>query len=450
MGFAFTLLFLMITHLSIDHLVPEMAPYRPMLWLSLLGILLSFLSIPQSGSVLRSPSVYVFLAFYFFLPTSRVLHGWLGGAFPALTEFLPSVVMFFLILVNTTTAFRAKLIMIGLLLASFYMGAKGIIEYHTLEGESEFVFSQKFMVDRENVVIEEIRRVRSVGFLADPNDFAQFILLVMPALGLLHRKRSPFFNFFLIGIPLPFLLYTLYLTRSRGGALGLIVLIFLFVRDRVSAVTSMLMTGVAAVVGLGLQFGAGRAISLSSGSDRLDIWSDGLGMFKGSPLWGVGFRAFTETSKVTAHNSYLLVASELGLLGLFLWMGIIVYCIYSLHWLNKRLKAGEVAADWAPLVRVIYYSFMGFLTTSYFLSRSYSMDFYILFALIVVLAVRAVELPQKRTETAPAETAQAMYGPQMQNGSSVPLSFSQWFTYDAIASFGVLISIYISVRMRSF
>lgn len=505
MGYFFTLIFLIITHLSVEHVAPALAPFRPMVWLSILGILVSMIALPMAGNILRSPSVLVFLAFYFFLPTSRLLHGWLGGAYPALMDFLPIVVVFFLILINVTTPKRAKILLSCLLLCGFYMGFRGMQELPG-EGMSDFVFEQRIVIDFTTWEIMVVRRIRALGFLADPNDFAQFLLMLAPVLLLFWKKRSYFRNLFFVWMPLGYLLYLVLHTRSRGGALGLFVLVLFFIRDHANRITSIIVTTGAIVLGMGLQFGAGRAISIGGGSDRLDIWSDGLGMFKSSPLWGIGYKGFTEFSKLTAHNSYLLAASELGLIGLFLWMALIVFSVVHLSRLNNAYKAGLLDPEWAPVVRVIRYSFYSFLTTSYFLSRTYSLDIYILIAMSIILAERA--MPERQPQSAPApapmpaatapaasttpatattpaappaaaapapepiryvpsrpfdparprptpaavEAApeQNQPAPESSSPAWVPLSFNQWFTYSAIASVGIVISIYTAVRMRSF
>jgi O-Antigen ligase len=83
----------------------------------------------------------------------------------------------------------------------------------------------------------------------------------------------------------------------------------------------VLLAGVLFAAASALHFTGGREISADSGSDRTDLWGAGLQMLKSHPLFGVGFRNFADNSDngLTAHNSIVVCAAELGLFGLFFW-----------------------------------------------------------------------------------------------------------------------------------
>ncbi|MCH3833935.1 hypothetical protein LZB52_09505, partial [Campylobacter jejuni] len=64
-------------------------------------------------------------------------------------------------------------------------------------------------------------RIRSVGFLSDPNDFAQSIIVVTPWLLMLGYPNKRAGRRILMMLPwLMCAAYTLMLTHSRGGILG--------------------------------------------------------------------------------------------------------------------------------------------------------------------------------------------------------------------------------------
>lgn len=394
MGFAFTLLFTVLTHLSIEHVLPFVAHYRPMVVLAILGALVTVMAIPSAMRVLQSPAVLLFLAFYGFMPVSRMLRGWFGGAHLALLDFLPAAMLFFLVLINVNTANRARVLMICLLACGFYTSLRGIVDLQLGIDQSEFIKDQRIILDLNTWDTETVRRIRGLGFLADPNDFAQFLLIVIPVLSYFYKERAVLTNLVLVYLPGFYLLLCIFNTRSRGGALGFLAIVFVYLRDRANATVSFAMTSIAVLFGLGIQFGAGRAISVSGGTDRLDIWSDGIGMFKTSPIWGVGYDAFTEHSRLTAHNSYLLVATEMGIVGLFLWLGMIVFSLVWLSRLNRLRKEGKLDPEWARLIPILRFAYIGYLVTSYFLSRAYSFDIYILFALTIAASVHAVPEPE--------------------------------------------------------
>src|SRR6202034_1857798 len=63
----------------------------------------------------------------------------------------------------------------------------------------------------------------------------------------------------------------------------------------------------------------------SSAIERTGALYDGIDFFKQNPLFGLGYGQFVENYPITAHNSYLLSAAELGLPGLLLFS----YLVYA-------------------------------------------------------------------------------------------------------------------------
>jgi O-antigen ligase len=53
-------------------------------------------------------------------------------------------------------------------------------------------------------------------------------------------------------------------------------------------------------------------------------------MFKSAPLFGIGFNGFTDLYEITAHNSFVLCLAELGLLGSTLWLALLVTTMMGL------------------------------------------------------------------------------------------------------------------------
>jgi O-antigen ligase len=88
---------------------------------------------------------------------------------------------------------------------------------------------------------------------------------------------------------------------------------------------------------LALDFTGGRGISAADGADRLEAWANGLEMFKSAPLFGIGFNGFTDYHEITAHNSFVLCLAELGLLGSTLWVAMLVTTTTNLN----RIISGQ-------------------------------------------------------------------------------------------------------------
>jgi len=82
----------------------------------------------------------------------------------------------------------------------------------------------------------------------------------------------------------------------------------------------------------------------ASTEQRYEAWATGLDMWHHSPVFGVGARQFSAHHYLTAHNSFVLVLSELGIVGLFLFTAVIYLAI-------KTLVVGLKAIEHEPGAR---------------------------------------------------------------------------------------------------
>ncbi len=83
----------------------------------------------------------------------------------------------------------------------------------------------------------------------------------------------------------------------------------------------------------------------ASASIRLKIWRGAIQMIKDNPMWGVGYGAFPahipaytqgQTPAMDAHNSYLLIAAEMGLPTLAVFLIVLLMAMYYAWWLYRR------------------------------------------------------------------------------------------------------------------
>jgi len=119
-------------------------------------------------------------------------------------------------------------------------------------------------------------------------------------------------------------------------------------------------------------FGPSRIAELSahegSAYGRIEAWYEGFQMLKSYPLFGVGSGMFTDYHIRTAHNSFVLIFAELGLLGALAFVGIFYYPFRSFIHLyqNNKLYGPD-----GLIVIASMSSLIGLLFAMYFLSRSY-------------------------------------------------------------------------------
>jgi len=164
------------------------------------------------------------------------------------------------------------------------------------------------------------KRVRYRGVLQDPNELAIALstgLALLIALWLRTKKRR---WKYLVFISFLFVAWAVKATQSRSGELGLLATVgaFLFWRYRWKfvAMAGPAMIPLLAIVAAG---GSERKDAASSSTERYEAWFAGTEMFRGSPIWGVGFGQFNDYHFLTAHNTLILVFAELGIVGAFLF-----------------------------------------------------------------------------------------------------------------------------------
>ena len=108
-------------------------------------------------------------------------------------------------------------------------------------------------------------------------------------------------------------------------------------------------------------------------------------MFKSSPVWGVGYGAFTDFHERTAHNSFVLCFSELGLVGYFIWLALLLITIVEVRSLKKLSMEDPQDREfhrWGRAIELALYAFLG---AALFLSRTYVLTLYLLLGLGVAL-----------------------------------------------------------------
>ncbi len=186
-------------------------------------------------------------------------------------------------------------------------------------------------------------RVRFRGTMKDPNELSLAVAIVMPlAFAFFDRRRSLRHSLLLLatitlaGVCAVF-------TQSRGGQIVFLVVLGVYFVNRFG--TRGLIVGVACALPILLLGGRDTAEASGSTLERIECWAAGLRMFQGSPLFGVGLGQFTEHHYLTAHNSYVLTAAELGFPGMVLWSSILYL---SVKIPLKALRGGD-PAEGSPL-----------------------------------------------------------------------------------------------------
>jgi O-antigen ligase len=323
MGFALTIVYIVVTIISPEQFGKEWASYHAVTYLAGITALASLPSMATYSYWKTSVQTYLLVGFIVAIALSEVAHGWLGGVVESWRMFLPSAAVFFFIVVNVTTIRRLKIMALAALGSCLIISVEALCGYYAGYHGEMFVLLTNISSPQDDV-IGQLTRIRGAGFLSDPNDLAQILLIALPLAFIAWRRGRLVANFLVVLMPAALLLWTTYLTHSRGGLIALAAVALVAARKKLGTTAS---TGLAAVFILGmlaLDFTGGRGISAADGADRLEAWANGLEMFKSAPLFGIGFNGFTDLYEITAHNSFVLCLAELGLLGTTLWMALLV------------------------------------------------------------------------------------------------------------------------------
>jgi putative inorganic carbon (hco3(-)) transporter len=419
MGLALVLVYIALNLLSPADMLPVLAPFRPILILALINLplaVLARLQAPQVGK-LRTQFVLVFL-FFGWAISALIPHRLYGANIQTLVELSPNVIAYFLGILHFRTPQRLRLVRATLVVIALFILVNGILELPFARSagvSTPYVMTGITLTDVE-------LRIRGLGMLHDPNTYGQFLLLVMPllfvakseaGLGIASLAALPIGALFVAGV---------YLTGSRGALLGLLVILGLFLVRRLRTTGAVLATVFGGLALLTANAYKSRAISLQGGRDRLAIWSDGMAYVKASPIFGIGPRNFGEGFGVTAHNSYLLVASELGMIGYFLWMSMIVVTFMQLNRIPQVIgKSNPELTRWALALKI---SLGGYMFTSFFLSRAYELPLYMLLGMCGGVIVAAG------------------------GDDALPLRGTFWPAWSLLSCVGLLGLIYVMLRLR--
>ena len=397
MSFALFIVYILCTYLRpFEVLAPELNAYRPMLLL--LGVALA---ISASEAISRKEwgarPVHFWLLGMLVLAigASRVANSWAGGALLAIGDFGASALLMVLCLLNLTNTRRLQATCLAVLISVVALAALGVLSWHTGYMSDELVLRQN-PTDDESFDAAASRegsievpalddsgryflRLRSLGFLNDPNDFAQVMVMVLPLLWWTIVPGQVLRNALVAGVPFSVLAYATYLTHSRGAYLG-IAAIGLLIAHRFLGTMRTLMLVALAVGALGIVSIGGRQLSSQeeSAAQRVDAWFAGWTMLKSQPLFGVGYGNFTDHHYLTAHNSFVLCFSELGLVGYFAWMALIVV---TFEGLNRAVRYTPLDTPERKLAVSLRGSLAAYMACAWFLSRSYQPGLYLVLSL---------------------------------------------------------------------
>jgi putative inorganic carbon (HCO3(-)) transporter len=362
--------------------VPSMQGMPIMLILGAGTAALAFLhqAFSKQTLVLARVPQHIFVLWVFVaVGASRLAMGHVRGAVEAILDFLPTVVMYFLLIELTTTPKKIRIVFITILHLTLVLAVQGIVQYYTGGGLGG-------MEAYKDSTEETGGRIQAVGIFADPNDLALVINTVLPlTLILIAQSRSGLVRLYSILIAAVFI-FAIFLTESRGGLLAMGAMAILFFYRKFGKIVGipvgLMVMGALLVLGPRM-----NTISTEEASSygRLEAWSLAMDLFKGSPLFGIGYNHFMDYHFRTAHNSYLLCTAELGLFGLYPWLMLFYISYKNTVFVEKELvRRGQ--REFAMYVYAAHLSLVVFFLGALLLSRTYHPLLFIMIGLCTCIA----------------------------------------------------------------
>jgi hypothetical protein len=212
------------------------------------------------------------------------------------------------------------------------------------------------------------------------------------------------------------------MSQSRGGFLALGgVTVFLMFRLRGVRWSTRFLPILALLVGLlaappqvkerlSTLLSVGEDYNIDDPLGRIEVWKRGIKYTEAYPVFGLGASNFSVAEQVlaprarfgnqiltkrsVAHNSFLEVAAETGLVGLALFLGMLLTALFRLARLRARYADGDDPTEqtFRLLCDAVLAAFIAFFLAGFFLSHGY---YPLLISLIALVAGMEMTSPKQ-------------------------------------------------------
>ena len=326
----------------------------------------------------RIPQLKAAMAFFVGLLFSILSQGWLTGVWLVFQEFGRVLFFFLLVLTLIQSVSDFKILLWAVLFCIGWLAIHAILQHNIGYG-----FGHQAPMSRLHKDMGETRvwveQAIAFGTFEDPNDLCTALVVAIPLFYVLFKITANPIQQVIALTGVGVTAYGVYCTNSRGGIIAVFGMLVSYVLTRLKGIRRYAVAafGVTAVTILAPSRFSGHLV----GHDRAVLWGDGIAMFKSNPIFGVGFKAFTDLSNehLQAHNTYIHVLAELGLVGYLPFFLLIYLTAVLLRRTINELKS--ISKQDYLLLTGVYSACIGYMTALYFVSREYEHFFYLMMAL---------------------------------------------------------------------
>lgn len=292
-------------------------------------------------------------------------------------RFISYILLYIIIKLEIKTEARVNKLIFSYIFISIIVSAFGIIQYFTRIGLGE-----EFIYDTSKYAVA----IRITSTLDNSNTLGAFLLLIIFPLIMLriYEKDKNKKTIYIIALLLN--LITIILTFSRNAWLGLLLGGSLLVIVYNWRIIFIMISG----LGLSMLIPQIRTRAMDFKmifqDPRVKLWEVAIKMIKDHPIKGVGngnyYTLFGDYVKkypeldynhhtnFTTHNSYFKIQSELGIVGIASFLGILITIIYKINKLYYRLRNGHLRSFYRGfLVSIIVFYFMNISDNLFFVPK---------------------------------------------------------------------------------
>lgn len=342
--------------------------------------------------MIKSRQNWFVLGFGVMMLCSSLRH--IDFSFPNFVELLKLLILYFMIINLVKKPKQVFLIVWFLIFLGLIAGVIGVYQY----------FNNIGLYSPEDGVL------RITGTSLDPNDYAMHLVMIFPLLiSLFFIVRNVIIRLILITTSI-LLLSNIIFTFSRGGFVGLgVVILFSFImliiqkRIKPVGVMILLISFILLLFFIPATYWTRMLTTLNpseaSASARLESWKAGLNMMKDHPIIGVGLGVFayeyalrasiaTDEFKVKiprfAHNSYIQVGAEIGVIGLTFFLLLIFFSFRDISKAQRIFREkNEIALS--DICQFLGVGLIGYAVCGMFLTQAYLTMFWIVVPLVVAM-----------------------------------------------------------------
>ncbi len=286
------------------------------------------------------------------------------------------VLLYYLLLVGVIDSIdRLRRFMGWIVVLAVIVTGLTVLQYHGLIDIAALAAVEQGRIDPDTGEGSIVLRIVSTGIFNDPNDLCLLLVLAM------DDRRWGLWRIGWIA-PLALFGYAMMLTQSRGGFLGLLAAIVVFIWVRLGWRKGLPIATLALPAMFFLFAGRQTELDVGEGTaqDRIQLWSEGLTFFRRAPIFGIGYGNFFEEIGLVAHNSFLHAFAELGFFGGAIFVGAFALAFRTL----QRIGPCMTRASDADLLRLRPYLMAivaGYAAGMMSLSRTYVVPTYLILGL---------------------------------------------------------------------